>query len=309
MPDQPLILRADPLELELSPSIGGAISNFTWTADGQRTPILRKSHSPLENVLDAACFPLVPFSNRIRGGCFSFRGRQVRLSPNMAGDPSPLHGQGWTGAWRVESESCSSAVLLFDHRPGEWPWKYEARQEFRLDGDSLDLRLSCRNLSEEPMPCGLGFHPYFHCGPGTRIEAEVDEVWTVDEKVLPVARMPAAGRYAIGDDPVCGRGLDNGYGGWGGRALFTDPDWPFEIELSSPDARYFQLYSPDQGGLFVAEPVSHANAALNESEEDWPALGIRVLDPGEDIEVKAWRSIMRQLRPAWKLCPLARRRW
>lgn len=287
MADIPLALRAGPLELELSPSIGGAIANFAWTAGGRRTPILRGSHSPLENVLDAACFPLVPFVNRIRGGCFSFRGRQVRLSPNMAGDPSPLHGQGWTSAWRAESLSEAEAVLAFHHEPGEWPWSYEARQTFRLADDWLWLRLTCRNTSDEPMPCGLGFHPYFPCGPETRIQTFVDEVWTVDENVLPVDRVTPTGRYDISDAPVCGRDLDNGYGGWSGRALFTDPHWPFELELNSPEARFFQLYSPAQGDLFVAEPVTHANAALNEPMPMWPSLGIEILQPGQEMQLEA----------------------
>ena len=287
MSNDPLTLSSGDLELQLSPCVGGAISDFTWTGEGGPRPILRECHSPLENVLDAACFPLVPFVNRIRGGCFEFRGRQVRLAPNMAGDPSPLHGQGWLNSWRVESESGSEATLSFEHEPGEWPWRYEARQRLRLEDGALNLRLSCRNMSAETMPCGLGFHPYFPCGAKTRIETSVEEVWTVDDNVLPVARMPAVGRYSIADDPVCGRSLDNGYGGWDGQALLTDPDWPFEIELSSPDARFFQLYSPQQGGVFVAEPVTHANAALNETGEDWASLGIRMLQPGEEMTLEA----------------------
>ena len=283
MADPPLTLRAGSLELALSPSIGGAISSLAWTAGGQRTAILRESHSPLENVLDSAGFPLVPFVNRIRGGCFTFRDRQIRLSPNMAGDPNPLHGQGWTSAWRTESVGKSQVALVFEHQPGEWPWAYQARQTFRLIGDSLWLQLSCRNVSDEPMPCGLGFHPYFNCSRETRIQTFVDEVWTVDADVLPVERVPPTGRYDISDSPVCGRGLDNGYGGWCGRALLTDLAWPFEIELSSPEARFFQLYSPEDGGIFVAEPVTHANAALNEPQPMWPSLGIRILDPGEEM--------------------------
>jgi aldose 1-epimerase len=137
------------------------------------------------------------------------------------------------------------------------------------------------------MPCGLGFHPYFHCGSQTRIQTEVGDVWTVDENVLPVARMPAEGRYAIADAPVCSRDLDNGYDSWSGRAIFTDPGWPFELTLSSPEARYFQLYSPPQGGIFVAEPVTHANAALNEPEQDWFSLGIQLLEPGEEMALDA----------------------
>ena len=282
-----LTLSSGSLELELAPSVGGSISNLVWTGDGRRTPVLRECDGPPANVLDAASFPLVPFVNRIRGGVFDFRGRDIRMTPNMAGDPSPLHGQGWTSAWAVESHSESQAELAFEHATGEWPWAYEARQSFRLVADALHLRLSCRNLSDEPMPCGLGFHPYFRCGNGTRIQTHVDEVWTVDDNVLPVSRVPANGRYAIADDPVCARGLDNGYGGWSGRALLTDPGWPFEVELSSRQARFFQVYSPPGGGIFAAEPVTHANAALNEPEEQWPALGIRILFPGDAMALEA----------------------
>ena len=75
---------------------------FEWTEGDSPRPILRECNSPLENVLEASSFPLVPYVNRIRGGRFTFRGREVRLAPNMAGDPSPLHGQGWLDPWQVE---------------------------------------------------------------------------------------------------------------------------------------------------------------------------------------------------------------
>jgi aldose 1-epimerase len=82
---------------------------------------------------------------------------------------------------------------------------------------------------------------------------------------------------------VCGQDLDHGFGGWGGSATMTDPDWPYELRLSSPDVHFFQLYSPSGGGIFVAEPVSHANAALNAPEVQWAELGMRVLEPGESM--------------------------
>jgi aldose 1-epimerase len=248
---------------------------------------LRKCHRPLEKVLDADCFPLVPFANRIRGGHFTFRGREVRLTPNMAGDPSPLHGQGWLNPWRVEEATGTSAVLTYRHEPGQWPWSYEARQRFSLDDGGCGIVLSCRNTSSEPMPCGLGLHPYFPCGPNTRIDTEVSVAWTIDDKVLPVARVPATGRYDLHDRRACGQDLDNGFGEWGGEARMSDPDWAYDVRLSSPDARFFQLYSPFQGGIFVAEPVTHANAALNAPEADWPKLGMRVLDPGEEMHLSA----------------------
>jgi aldose 1-epimerase len=280
-----LTLASGRLRLELSPSIGGAISAFEWTASQAPRSILRKCHSPLEKVLDAACFPLVPYVNRIRGGRFTFRGREVRLAPNMPGDPSPLHGQGWLNPWSVEQTDERSAELSYRHDPGEWPWAYEAGQRFALDDGGLAVTLTCRNASAEPMPCGLGLHPYFPCGPETRLDTAVTVAWTVDEKVLPVAKVPAEGRYDLRDRLVCGQQLDNGFGGWGGEARMSDPGWPYELRMSSADARFFQLYSPANGAIFVAEPVTHANAALNEPEEEWPELGMRVLEDGEEMSL------------------------
>jgi len=72
----------------------------------------------------------------------------------------------------------------------------------------------------------------------------------------------------------------------------TDPDWPYDIRLSSPEARFFQLYSPAEGGTFVAEPVTHANAALNAPEAQWAELGMRVLRPGETMRLDLRLEIM-----------------
>ena len=291
--ERPVSLNSGNLLLELTPSIGGSISAFEQMEGGDSRPILRRCNRPLQNVLEAASFPLVPYVNRIRSGQFQFRGRDVRLTPNMAGDPSPLHGQGWLNAWTVDQAGERSATLNFHHEAGEWPWDYEARQEFALDARGLSIRLSCHNRSSEPMPCGLGMHPYFPCGPETRIDTEVTTAWTIDEHVLPMEKIPAEGRFNLKDRLVCGQDLDNGFGGWGGATMLTDPDWPFEIRLSSPTARFFQLYSPPAGGIFVAEPVTHANAALNAPEEQWKELGMRVLDPGEEMRLDARLEVIR----------------
>jgi aldose 1-epimerase len=203
----------------------------------------------------------------------------------MASDPSPLHGQGWLAPWEVVRLSGTEAELLFVHEAGEWPWAYEARQVFALEEGGLSVVLTCTNTSDAPMPCGLGQHPYFHCTRGTVLDAEVESVWTIDDKVLPIEKLPAEGRYDLRNRPAGGQELDHGFGGWGGRATVTDPTLPFRVEMSSPDADFFQLYSPPSGELFVIEPVTHANAALNEPEEAWAELGLRVLDAGDAMSL------------------------
>jgi aldose 1-epimerase len=283
--DELLRLRSGMLDLVISPATGGSIAAFHYVGSGGNIPILRGEEQVPDSILKAASFPLVPYVNRIKGGSFRFRGREIRIVANMTGDPSPLHGQGWLLPWRVERADEGYAAITFQHETGEWPWDYEARQDFRLDEAGLSLHLTCRNLSNEPMPCGLGQHPYFPCTGNTRLDTEVRSAWTVDENVLPVAEVPAAGRYNLQKRRVCGQDLDNGFGGWGGLARISDPALPFELELSSPDARFFQLYSPGSGGLFVAEPVTHANAAMNEPEERWEELGLRVLAPGKEMRL------------------------
>lgn len=279
--DRKLELSAGRLRLVLVPSIGGSIGAFDWVDGAQIVPILRQSPEELRKSLDASSFPLVPYVNRIRGGVFHFRGREIRLRPNMAGDPSPLHGQGWLHSWSVRDADDRRAQLIYLHEPGEWPWRYEASQEFMLDEHGYTTTLACRNLGPGPMPCGLGQHPYFQCGPQTRLQTVVRDVWTVDEHVLPVAKVPADGRFDLSDRLVCGQSLDNGFAGWGGEAHMSDPAWPFKLRLSSSEAKFFQLYSPQSGGIFVAEPVTHANAALNGQEDEWQALGIRILEQNE----------------------------
>jgi aldose 1-epimerase len=282
-----LTLTSGKLELVLAPAAGCSTIRFDYRLGDQKIAVFRGCDGVPPSPVDTANFPLVPYVNRIRGGRFNFRGREVTIAQNLKGDASPLHGQGWLAPWDVVSAGESEADLRFRHEAGEWPWSYEARQLFTLDPRGLSILLACRNLSDEPMPCGLGQHPYFPCTAETVLDTRVTHVWTIDENVLPVEKVPATGRFDLAERRVCGQDLDHGFAGWGGTARIETAGSPLRVEISSPDAHFFQVYSPPSGGFFVAEPVSHANAALNEPEEQWAELGMRVLEPGEEMSLSA----------------------
>ena len=276
-------LAAGDLRVEVAPEVGGSVARF----DRAGQPLLRPAPDGADHVLAMACFPLVPYCNRIRGGRFLCDGQAVRLAPNMAADPSPLHGQGWLAPWRVVTAQTHKVELVFDHEAGEWPWSYQARQVIALDEGGLTLTLACSNLSPRAMPCGLGFHPYYPCDAETVLDTSVEAVWTVDPDVLPVAREPATGRYQLRERRICGQELDNGYDGWSGAATIAWPGRPAGLRLTSPDARRFQVYAPASGGFFAAEPVQNANAALNEPQDRWASLGISVLEQGQEAVTTA----------------------
>jgi aldose 1-epimerase len=284
--NEPVTLSRGSFTLTLAPEVGGSIIRHTYsTPEGREIPLLRVVERLTADPLESACFPLVPFVNRVRDGRFFFRGREVTLAQNLQGDPSPLHGQGWRAGWEVVRQAPAEAELVYRHEAGEWPWAYDARQIFRLEDDGLVIELACSNLSDSAMPCGLGLHPYFPCSEDTRLDAEVACSWTIDDKVLPVGKVPAEGRFSLRDRLICAQELDHGFGDWNGLAMIDDPAWPFRIELTSGSAQFLHVYSPKTGGFFAAEPVTHANAALNAPEEEWPPLGLRVLDPGATMRL------------------------
>jgi len=281
-----LILHADGLEAGLKPHAGGALTHFCDLSGPEPVDLFRRGKAGSDDPLDSAGFPLVPFCNRVRDGRFSFRGREVVLPRNMPGQKHPLHGQGWRSSWRVLEASGSFAQIAFQHEARDWPWTYHSRMTVMLKARGLEVVLACRNLSDEPMPCGLGLHPYYPCDAETVLDTRVTEVWTVDDEIMPVAKAPANGRYGLKDRKVCGQGLDNGYEGWSGTAVLRWPNRGRGLKLTS-EARRFQLYSPEEGGLIAAEPVTNANAALNHPEEEWEALGLWILQPNERAQLTA----------------------
>nr|WP_263486478.1 hypothetical protein [Mesorhizobium sp. ESP6-5] len=68
--------------VEIAPAAGGALASYRWWRDGSAVDWLRAAHPAAIGRGDAgamACFPLVPYSNRIRNGRFEFAGRPIQL--------------------------------------------------------------------------------------------------------------------------------------------------------------------------------------------------------------------------------------
>jgi len=276
-----VVLQTARARLELLPALGGAIGRFTW--DGR--DVLRPAPAGTDEVLDTGGFALVPFCNRIRDGRFSFGGHDVILSPNLGDHPHALHGQGWRGAWSVVSATNTRAVLIFDHPPGEWPWAYRAEQRFTLGDKGLHIMVLVTNTGVEPMPVGLGFHPYFPADAETRLQAGVDGVWMIDDDCLPTTHAEGVWRsdWAAGAATAVSELIDNCYTGWNGVAMITRPDSVTTV-TASPECRWLHIYSPPGADFVCAEPVANRPDPFNGEDS-----GIAVLAPGEMAAV--WMNV------------------
>jgi len=278
-------LHAGRAEVGVVPDIGGSIAYYRWNDadDGRARDWLRPTtETELPKTADeCACFPLVPFSNRIRDGHFEFRGRQIRLPLNQWPQPHSEHGHGWQSRWRVLGRSAHGVLLELEHRAADtWPFSYRAVQEITLTEDELRVTLSAENRDRETMPIGLGLHPYFPRTAHCRLSATVDAMWETDEEVMPTRLTQADPRLASGL-PVVEVALDNVFPGWRRTATIDWPDNGTRLALSA-DAPldFLVVYSPPAQDYFCVEPVSHCTDAFNLAAHGHGDTGMLTLAPG-----------------------------
>ncbi|MEJ1968941.1 MAG: aldose 1-epimerase [Rhizomicrobium sp.] len=273
-----LSLRNGGAVLDLLPEIGGAVGRFA--AGGG--DILRPATPGATDGLQTACFPLVPFVNRIACGRFEFRGEVVQLPRNFGDHPHVLHGQGWQSPWQVAAHSAAAATLAFDHPAGDWPWAYEALQVFTLMPRALRIELTLANRAARPMPYSLGFHPYFERTPLTVLRADVAGVWLSDDTAIPTGRAGPAHflDLAKGAPLAAAPFVDHAHFGWQHRLRIDQPDRGRALEVRS-ELDFLHLFVPTGADYFCAEPNSAMPDALNRAAQS--DSGLRVLHAGETV--------------------------
>ncbi|MGQ0581153.1 MAG: aldose 1-epimerase [Reyranella sp.] len=255
-----LSLQAGRLAVDLAPAAGGSITRFAIATVSAAFDLLRPADGAA-----LACYPLVPFSNRIANGRLVVDGEEFVLEPNWPGQRHPMHGDGWAREWQVARREAGSAELIYEHDGLEgWPFRYRARQVFDLGEAGLTVSMTIENLEDRPVPAGLGLHPFFPREADTELACRVEGVWRADADVLPVDRIavPPEWNFAV-SRPVDGVVLDNCFDGWDGRATIR---WPrrglgLALEATQP-FRHLVIYVPKGRPHFCVEPVSHANGAV-----------------------------------------------
>ena len=266
-------LHAGALRLALRPDLGGCIAGL-WHRD---LAVLRSTEpAALTASRASACYPLLPYSNRLAYRKFRWKGRDYTTQPNFDDNPHSLHGMGWQRPWEIVSSSALEVVTRLVH-PGDadWPFAFEATQYFALTPDSMTLELVFTNTAEIAQPVGLGWHPYFAKRARSRLHIELASRWDSDAAQLPVRKVAQPGI----DSDVSHLDFDNCFDGWNGPARIRDEK--FSLQLSS-SLDHLVVFTPPDRDYFCVEPVSHVSNAIHMAE---PAThGLVALAPGATFD-------------------------
>lgn len=272
-----LTLSGADYEVTIAPEIGGSLRSLDWKG----LPVLRRARA--DHILDAACFPLVPFCNRIAEGRFEADGVTCRLSPNFPGayHPHALHGHGWLVPWQVVDQDSSSIRLVHEHSGGEWPWRYRAEQSVRALPEGVHIALSVTGQGPGRMPAGLGLHPYFPRDESTVYVGRHRREWRTAPDGLPIAPLDAVEAVDWWHGaPAGSRCVDTIQDLREGALEIRQPARNLRIEIVPSDALSCTgVYVPPDADFFCIEPLTHPTDAVNRSPER-----MAMLAEGETLE-------------------------
>ncbi len=280
----PLRLRAGVHSAWVAPQAGGRLLSLeSRRADGtaqQWLAPLAQQQWPAAQWPKGGCYPLVPFSNRVRAGRFSEQGIEHQLD-TLEPQAHALHGYGQYRPWQVEQHGEAALTLVYRHGAGEggWPWAFCATQTFTLSGAGLTMTMALCNLSAQPMPAGMGFHPYFSAA---QVELDAAWQWPHDADEIALRREPATVRPQLYSRTAAG--YTDYLSGWDGAAHLQ---WPGGAQLSlAADAVFGHVVvhcAPGRDYLCV-EPVSHVSDAFNLAQAGIGGTGMQRLAPHEAMQ-------------------------
>ena len=266
------------LEAVLLPEAGARLHRLrAFGHDLLRTPPDTAEH--LRNPFFWGGYLMAPWCNRLAARTTAVGGRTVALASNFP-DGSAIHGQVHAMAWSVTGVTTCSVRAGGDG----WPWPYEVSLAAEERDTALSLRWQLTNLADEPMPAGIGFHPWW-CRP---VRVRVDAGLVYPSNVTPTANpRPVTGPLDLRAGGFPADGLD---GTW------TDVSVP-RVELAWPElgvvatmaasvgARFVAMATPPGLDAIAVEPQTHAPDGLRRLL-DGRADGLAWLPAGDALTLE-----------------------
>jgi len=146
---------SDDIELVVLPEIGARWHRLR--AFGQ--DLLRTPKDLNEHVRDTffwGAYPMAPWAGRVDATTLDVANRKVTFEPNFP-DGTAIHGQVYARPWAVEDDGFFRITAGGD----SWPWPYAVTMDVDVHDTVMRVDYTVTNLSDAPMPAGVGVHPWW----------------------------------------------------------------------------------------------------------------------------------------------------
>ena len=228
---------------------------------------------------------LAPWANRLSEDAFFANGHKYRLNRdlgNIRGDQNrnPIHGLlTFSPDWKVtavgadaNSASMTSRLEFWKHPEmmAQFPFAHSIEMTYRLHEGVLEVRTMIENLSADPMPVGIGYHPYFQLHDASRDQWKV-HLAARDHLVLSKMLIPTGERKPVEFPdplPLSGVALDDVFGGLvrdaSDRATFSIEGNHEKISvIYGPKYTVAVVYAPPGRQFICFEPMSAITDGFN----------------------------------------------
>jgi aldose 1-epimerase len=278
--------RGGPIEVEVLPAAGARLHRLRVRGhDLLRTPSDTARH--VDDPYFWGCYPMAPWCNRLPSGPALVAGRAIDL-PASFPDGTAIHGQTSRRAWAVVDAGPGAATFRIEAGGDGWPWPYTVEEQVRVDDGRLRLVLRLTNESDEPMPAGLGFHPWFRRPVRVAIAAALVHPSNLATEARPVPVSGILDRHRLEELPD---GLDAAWTDLGDPPVileWTDAGIRAELTVAGPPGSppFIVAASPAGIDAVAVEPETHAPDGLRRLTRGEPG-GLVLVAPGASLALTA----------------------
>ena len=183
------VVELQDLKTRTTVSIATSVGNIAFEMKVNGTNVLWWPFSTVEAFKANPAMSGIPFvgpwANRLDEQAFYANGKRYAFDMELGNvrGAIPIHGFLTTiSNWRLveakaDAKSAWATSRLDFYKQPSWmkqfPFAHAIEMTYRLQGGSLEVATKIENLSAEPMPVAIGFHPYFRLGDSPRDE------WTI----------------------------------------------------------------------------------------------------------------------------------
>jgi aldose 1-epimerase len=265
------------VEAVILPEVGARLHRLrVFGHDVLRTPVDPDVHA--RDPFFWGAYIMAPWCGRTAPGSVRVGSQRISLRSNFP-DGTAIHGQVYAAPWEPRSDGSFHAL----GGGNEWPWPYDVGVRMEVRSRTLLVDLTLTNLSDDPMPAGLGLHPWFRRPVALAIRGDTVFPSNTEERSRPE---PVRGRFDLRALGEMSPDLD---------AAWTDLAEP-AVELrwddagiaatmrTVPPAGFIVAASPGQLDAIAVEPETHAPHGLKRLLDGEPGA-LTWIDPGRSLDL------------------------